>query len=176
MTPIAQLVEPLREQSVAAALARLERICEAYLTELAQHNWNLDAAFPQPHGRMSRAEYVTAQRERSFALNLCRYDETRPRRTMRDPLYLAPSPALKDTLITQTTMAASDSFEAFVAKLNEKVGAHTAAEFELAGTWSNSVIRVVLPDGTVQRWKTQCILNVSKLGLPFNQWPTRKLK
>ena len=31
-------------------------------------------------------------------------------------------------------------------------------------------------DGTTHQWRTEMIINVSKLGALFNQWPTRKLK
>jgi hypothetical protein len=34
----------------------------------------------------------------------------------------------------------------------------------------------VTKGGTVERWKTQQIVNVSRLGKLFNQWPTRQLQ
>jgi hypothetical protein len=52
------------------------------------------------------------------------------------------------------------------------------ADASITGThiWGHSVLTVTLPNGTVERWKTQQIVNQSKLGLLFNQWPSRKMK
>ena len=42
--------------------------------------------------------------------------------------------------------------------------------------WGYSVLTVTKEDGSVERWKTQQIMNISVLGLLFAQWPSRKMK
>ena len=62
----------------------------------------------------------------------------------------------------------------YVAKLTEKVGACDAAAVT-GELWQESLL-VVRKGETVERWKTQQILNFSVYGKAFNQWPTRKVK
>ena len=42
--------------------------------------------------------------------------------------------------------------------------------------WSYSFLYVTTPSNGDQCWKTQQIINQSKLGKLFNQFPTRKIK
>jgi hypothetical protein len=79
--------------------------------------------------------------------------------------------------VGQVRAATAADFDAYVCKLNTKVGEHTAAAlvFETNYLWSNSTIDVSKLDGTVERWNTKTIVNCSVLGLVFNQWPTRKV-
>ena len=72
---------------------------------------------------------------------------------------------------------AAAEYDAFVAKLEAKIGDDVAAA-ELAGNhvWNHSTLTITRTDGSVERWRTSMIINVSKLGKLFNQFPTRKAK
>lgn len=72
--------------------------------------------------------------------------------------------------------AASMQYTAFIAKLENKIGAHTTATLEGSHVWGYSILTVTLADGSIQCWKTQQIVNTSVLGTLFNQWPSRKVK
>jgi hypothetical protein len=67
-------------------------------------------------------------------------------------------------------------YTAFIQKLEGKVGAHTAAALDGSHVWGFSILTVTKADGTVEKWKTEQIINVSVLGKVFNQWPSRKVK
>lgn len=71
---------------------------------------------------------------------------------------------------------AKAQFEEYVRKLTQKVGSYDTAEIEaINGVWGNSILTVT-KDGVKTKWKTQIIVNFSKYGLPFNQFPTRIVK
>lgn len=61
-------------------------------------------------------------------------------------------------------------------KLEMKIGEHLTATLEGNHVWGDSFITVEKANGENERWRTHTILNVSKLGLYFNQFPTRKIK
>jgi len=78
--------------------------------------------------------------------------------------------------VSKAVEAAGAQYTAFIAKLEDKVGAHTAATLEGSHVWGYSFLTVTKADGAVEVWKTQQITNVSVHGLLFNQWPSRKVK
>lgn len=61
-----------------------------------------------------------------------------------------------------------------MAKLIGKIGPVTSATIKGNHVWGHSVLTITNPDAVVEHWKTRQIVNVSKLGKLFNQWPTRK--
>lgn len=71
---------------------------------------------------------------------------------------------------------AAFQYEAFVAKLNKKIGPAKTARLDGNHVWSHSFLHVVTESGDAQIWKTQTIMNQSKLGKIFPQFPTRKVK
>jgi hypothetical protein len=78
--------------------------------------------------------------------------------------------------IKQRMEWAAADYDAFVIKLVKKIGEVKKAELHGNHVWGYSTLIVTIPDGEVQAWKTQQIVNHSKLGKPFNQWPTRRMK
>jgi len=174
MTPLAILVEPLRQHAMNAAAVRFNQVCAGVFKQLADHDWAINKAYPYPHGHMSRAQYAEAKRDHNLAASLTRVVGN-PVRRFSDPLIVEADGAKQSKLIDEVRAMASSSFDAFVAKLEGKVGPYSSCAFLAEGTWNNSVIEFQTPEGPA-RWKTQCILNISKLGLVFNQWPTRRVK
>lgn len=69
-------------------------------------------------------------------------------------------------------------FDAFIYKMDDKVGADVESAKLLMGehVWDFSILSVTRPNGEVENWQTKTILNVSKYGLVFNQFPTRMVK
>ena len=71
----------------------------------------------------------------------------------------------------------ADHYNEYVSKMNNKIKNPVSAKFSwVSDVWGSSMLEVTLPDGTTEYWKTQIIVNVSKLGNLFNQWPTRRIK
>lgn len=68
---------------------------------------------------------------------------------------------------------ANDDVDAFIAKMVTYIGEVETAE--LTGQlWAYSNLTVT-KDGEKQVHRTRCIINVSKYGKLFNQWPTRRI-
>jgi hypothetical protein len=92
------------------------------------------------------------------------------------PLYLRRNPAKEQAFVDGARADAAASFEAYVAKLVHKVGEGvTKATVEGTQLWRISYLTVA-KGATVERWKTQQIVNYSVLGNAYLQWPTRKVK
>lgn len=70
---------------------------------------------------------------------------------------------------------ASIQYDKFIQKLENKIGDCESAKLEGDHIWDYSLLTIV-KDGTDQVWSTRMILNISKNGKLFNQFPTRKIK
>jgi len=70
---------------------------------------------------------------------------------------------------------AAAQYDAFVLKLVGKVGPCISATLDGNHVWGYSILTVTKTN-TTERWKTQQIVNTSKLGKLFNQWPSRRMK
>jgi hypothetical protein len=102
------------------------------------------------------------------------YDDAVPHRKPADPYFYKQSDNSEELFIARSIKDAVHSYELWVAKLTGKVGEVVSAELEIsANVWGYSILKVTKPDGSIQRWKTQMIVNCSSLGKAFNQWPTR---
>lgn len=95
---------------------------------------------------------------------------------MNDPMMADVVPEKVEKFVKEAEEDAAKEYDLFVAKLEEKIGACVSAELAGNHVWSHSILTVTKQDGTGERWKTQMILNVSKYGKVFNQFPTRKVK
>ena len=173
MNAIAAAVEPLRSQAVARAQEFGVRVMDAVRARLEEADWDINAAAPYPTSAMGRKEYVMAKARRTRFEML-----TKPLsrvQSFRGPCIVEWSPEMADKFMRDAAEDASLEFDLFTAKLTEKVG--EVVDASLAGDlWQHSLLTVTKPDGSVERWRTQQIINVSSLGKLFNQWPTRKVK
>lgn len=68
---------------------------------------------------------------------------------------------------------ANDDVDAYIAKMVTYIGEVETAELD-GQLWSYSSL-IVTKDGEKQVHRTRCIINVSKYGKLFNQWPTRRI-
>lgn len=71
---------------------------------------------------------------------------------------------------------AAMQYDMFICKMVAKVGPAQSAELSGSHIWGHSFLDVVKRDGSKERWKTQQIVNYSKYGRPYYQWPSRKVK
>ena len=171
MSPIAQTIAPMKEESVARSVAYVRSQLVKFTDSLIGEN--LTIAAPFPNARMSKAEYRTAKTRYEMARSLLI--------TRREGVYVD-SPVYADAVNTaaiertleMVAESAGASFDAYVAKLEKKVGAHDSATV-VGALWNCSVLTVTKGD-KVENWKTQQIINCSSLGTLFNQWPTRLMK
>lgn len=168
--PVGAAVEPLR----TATIERVGQEFDAYVARItervAKANGDIDVLAPQPNSRTDgRIEYKRKQALRAAYYRICTHTGD----------YKAPVAVDQDKVVRacrEEMDNASAQYDAFIAKLVGKVGDCVDATIAGSHVWGHSVLTVTKADGSVQRWKTQQILNVSVLGNVFNQWPTRLTK
>lgn len=170
---IALAVEPLRTGAVERAVKYAKETIANMTAKLEAAEWNLDVVAPYPYRDMERASYMSMKNKRNMFQMLF---ETNPNNgnRMNDPVFMLRDEEAEARFIKMAAESASIEFDAYVVKLVGKVGEHSTARVT-GSLWDYSVLTVETPAG-VQRWKTQQILNVSKLNKVFNQYPTRKMK
>lgn len=173
---IAEAVEPLR----AAAMDRAEQFARSYvirlMSELEAAGWDARIAAPYPSSsRTTRSEYLAAQSKYQIVRKLTRWANHSVACIPSNPEIVVPHEESIERFIQEARQDADAQYSAFIAKLEAKVGTHTAAELLGNHVWDYSILTVETPAGR-QNWKTQQIINVSKLGKVFNQWPTRQAK
>lgn len=173
ITPIAEAVNPSREAAVAHAVARAENFVETIKAELIAAEMNVDVVAPIARSTMSREEYKKTHARYQLVTQFVTQPATRRRSDARVALGFNQDGI--DRFISMIAADAAADFDAYVAKLESKVGDCIAASVE-GNLWSESILTVTKADGSTERWKTQMIINVSSLGKLFNQYPTRKMK
>lgn len=176
-TPIAQAVEPLRASAMQRAAEYADKVANEIVSNIEAHGWDVEKAYPYPKSGVGRAQYAVAKVRYDMARYLTKTDTTKHTRSRHfgEPHFVVHNPERVAMFIEQARDNASRTYDAFIAKLVNKVGDHQRAELVGNHVWGYSTLTVLTPNGE-QRWKTQQIVNVSKLGKVFNQWPTRLLK
>lgn len=178
-TPISKAVEPQRKAAVNKAVEHAQSIIDRVHKHLAAHDWDLTKAAPYPNSfNMGREQYMRAKAHHDIHSNLTqRKDKATSYSAGRNqPNVRAPHPEAEARFLKDAAEQAHSGYDSFVAKLHEKVGEHTHAELTGNHVWGHSILHIKHADGSAQKWKTQQIFKLSKLGKPHNQWPTRKVK
>ena len=173
MDYIKAAVEPQKQESVNRMVARAAEYAAKQKEKLAAVGFDLQQLAPYPRATIGRRAYQEALSYRNFLETLTR--PTQPVRSPLEPNIRTWDEAKVAKYLDDVAKLAGQQFDAYVAKLTAKVG--DVDDAEVTGyVWNGSILRVTKPDGSIERWSTKQIINVSCLGLLFNQWPTRKLK
>lgn len=172
--PVTIAVEPARQESIEAAVAYASRLVARWTERLEAAGWDLEVAAPYPRSGMNKAQYTQAKalytnlrRITKSTLTYCR----RPHAP--DPCVLSEQGIAR--FVQDCRDAASAQYDMFIVKMCKKIGECDSAELSGSHVWGYSFLTVKKGE-TVERWKTQQIINVSVLGTPFNQWPSRLVK
>lgn len=174
--PVALAVEPLRQATIdkteELARAKIARVA----AELAEAGRDLNKCAPYPRSvGISRSDYVSAVNKYHLYSSLTVCD--RCTHTPGQERLATMSDKGCARYIEQAKKEAAFQFDAFVVKMVAKVGPVSLAALQVdAGVWGRSVLTVATPSGETVHWLTQQIINYSKLGLPYNQWPSRRIK
>lgn len=181
--PVAIAVEPIKADAIARAEIDAKAYVEKLADNLAQHGWDLNSIAPSPYGReyrnISREKYMAMSHKRALysSITVAREDNRDYFERQNDPRSLRD---LSDEgvarFIQQAKDAAFDHYQSFVLKMVKKIGDVRTASLDGNHVWGFSVLTVGKPDGSIQKWKTQQIVNCSVYGLLFNQWPSRIIK
>ena len=177
MSKIAEAVHPIKADAIQRAEQAATKIVERIRHELETHDWDVNAVAPYPNTSRGRREDI--------AVGVAKYNQYRSVTSPKSgytsvvpgkPAYVVMDTAKIDRFMKVTRSDAAQQYENFVAKLEDKIGPVVTAVLTERDVWSYSILTVTKEDGTTEHWKTEQIINTSKLGLVFNQWPTRKIK
>lgn len=191
-TPVAIAVEPLRvdamQEARADALAKVKTITDKIEEILGKYSDTFDIrkVAPRPdwysikhHDKAAKEAYDAACKWEAKVESITEPTNKEKYYYYRDnepKIVKIEEEKIAHKVIRAQEFAALD-FESFVYKLVEKLGDHESAELsQIQGLWTHSMLTVTKKDGTVQRWETKRIINMSCLGKLFFQWPTRLLK
>ncbi len=176
---IFQAVNPLRVEAMDAAEERAQEVIDWAIKKLEEGGWDLEKVAPIPESGWGRDVYMEKRRRRTLFLTLVEKAPSASYLCGRpgEPYMVQMSEKAMARFISQAAEMACDQYDMFIYKLTEKVG-EGVVSVSLEGNhiWGKSILHVTKEDGAVEKWKTQTIWNVSSLGTPFNQWPTRKVK
>lgn len=177
MNPVALAVLPLKNEAIVRARQNAEAVVVKVTNELTAANGDMSLVAPLPDGRSMRNDYFIAQGYRSLVSSLVVRDSSKPYRMLhKDPDFVVVEATKVAKFIQNAEETAAEQYEAFVSKLVSKVGTVVEATLEGSHVWGYSKLFVTKENGTKETWTTHQIVNVSKLGKLFNQWPTRKGK
>lgn len=176
--PIEAAVAPLKNDAMDAAEQYARKLIEKVREQLKAVDGDMEKAAPYPDSlHASRIVYLAGIQKRTLFSKLTKTDEKKPH-TYRphEPNYVVMDSNKVAKFVKEAREDAAAQYEAFIAKLVGKIGDTTEATLRGNHVWSFSFLDITKADGTKETWKTQTIINVSKLGKVFNQWPSRKMK
>ncbi|CAB4130009.1 hypothetical protein UFOVP116_224 [uncultured Caudovirales phage] len=172
---IKEAVLPLKQVAEDRARAAITALIDATLADLAAVGNDVNVFAPYPQSGIGRKEYTIRLERRRFVESITSSFKSSLR--FGEPYIRVPSTEGRERAIKNTIEAATASYDAYVAKLESKIGAVTEATLlTTSDVWYDSRLCVVKSDGSTETWTTKCILNTSSLGKVFNQWPTRIVK
>lgn len=86
------------------------------------------------------------------------------------------SKSIKKRVVDSAMQNAEEDYKEFIGKMVMKIGGGIVGANVKGHPWRGSTLTVEMVDGTNQVWNTQMIINYSKYGKPFNQFPSRRKK
>lgn len=175
-TPVRIAVEPLLSQAEEAAEQYANKIIKNVMDDLSSNGWDVEKCAPWPSSvgvKFGDADYQRMKSKHTFYHSLTR--AVNPSYIPGAPDIVEADPERQSLFIKEARRDAAFQYESFICKLEDKVGGHSAAVLDGSHVWGYSILTVTTPEG-IERWKTQTIINMSKLGKLFNQYPSRKVK
>jgi len=169
--PVYLAVNPFRTNAMDAAEQLLAIAVAAMYTELEANGWDKDKVAPYPKGGSGNYFIQLGRHELCNAIT-CWVKSTQ---SPYEPCIVVASAKRLENYIEECRNMAAHQYDMFTLKLVEKIGACDSASIEGNHVWSESVL-TVHKGALTEVWKTHVIINQSKYGKLFNQWPSRKLK
>lgn len=170
---VAAAIAPLK----AAAMDHAEQESREHVARVVEQfvGKDLNVVAPRANSKMGRMQYRQAQSRRGMITSILKTERVGDTFAVNAPEMLVRDAAKEARFIKDDREAAGVSFDAYVMKLEGKVGQGVTAASVTGRLWTGSVLTVQKCDVT-ERWHTQQIINRSVLGTLFNQWPTRLMK
>lgn len=136
------------------------------MERLKAANWDLNVFAPAPNYKMSTSAYQAAKRKRDYFMSLTDEGDGKGIRKA--------SAAKKKKFKEDNERNARADYMAWIHKMVEKIGRPVIKSKVTGNPWTGSTLTVTTDDDKEQVWHTQMIINRSKYGTLFNQFPSRK--
>lgn len=179
--PVGLCIHPMKIDAVNAMEGKVRERVGNLLLKLEAHGGDIHKAFPYDNNfRNHSEENQQAKKLHNFVRRISTdteelIDIILPYHS-RNYKRVANAEGIERVVQENRDMAAMN-YDMFICKMVTKVGPDAvSATIEGSHVWGNSILTVTKKGDVVERWHTQTIWNVSKYGLPFNQWPSRKMK
>lgn len=172
--PIVRVVAPLKVDAIAHAEKYAKEVLADAKKTLAASGWDLQKVAPYPSG--SSFDYMAKVMKYRFYTGITKAAEGSTIRHMDSPDIRVIDYTGCAKFVKEAKENAATQYDLYVVKLVGKIGTVLHATLEGNHIWGFSFLTVELPTGEKQIWKTQSILNQSKYGKIFNQFPTRIVK
>lgn len=169
--PVEAVIAPMKADAITDAEKKALATVERHRAGLEAVGFDQDKWAPYPDTKSGNYHQQNAKYRTCSALVRWVAATRRP----SDPCIVVMDEERIAHYIETAKKNAAEQYDLFVLKLVRKVGACDSASIVGNHVWGHSILTV--SKGTaVEHWKTQQIINVSKLGLVFPQWPSRKVK
>lgn len=182
--PVGLCIHPMKVDAVDAMEKNVREAIEKLLAKLVDHGGDIHKAFPYNENWRTRTD--SDRQDESLHNHVRRLtNDTEElieiREYHRKNFKRVANPEAIERFVQENRDIAAMNYDMFICKMVSKVGPDVvSATIEGSHVWGNSILTVTkkIPifGEVVERWHTQTIWNVSKYGLPFNQWPSRKMK
>lgn len=173
--PIEDAVNPLKVDAVAKARTWAVDVVAKLTAELEANNMDSRLVAPYPKSTSPKFHVELVKYKTLSFITEWDYVAQPGSRTMNGPCIVKVDAERVAKFIKEAEEDAAAQYVAFVKKLVSKIGDCVTATLHGNHVWDSSILLVTKTTG-VECWKTQSIINVSKLGKFFQQWPTRKMK
>lgn len=172
--PIELALKPLEDEAVRQTRERVDEKIKSAVKEVEASNGKLNEFVKYPSGwdadyrhkvaryKFFHSIFTPADRERRYIIDI-------------DTKYVL-DPKGVERLHKEAEEKSRFQYRAYLAKMNAKIGEVISADLKGTSLWNESFLTVVKSDNVTEIWKTRLVLNQSKYGLPFFQFPTRKVK
>lgn len=160
--PLKVAAQDRAEQSLRKAFANATKL-------LARAEFKMSVVAPEPTAKYGTPEYDVAVSRRVFFASF-----TNPVSYGSDTVEVDLE-RIEEKVAMERVMAGI-SFDRFVNKLNLKINDTTITATLSGSPWTGSTLVVETKNKGMQVWYTKVIVNCSKLGKVFNQFPTRLAK
>jgi len=164
---IEKLIAPLKKDAIEKAEEKALEIIQDVKQRLEAAGNDLQICAPYDRNSRNNRTYNLYR-----SLVTCR----QPTHRMGDPVIADINERKCAVFVENSKTIAGLQYDYFIEKLVIKIGPVKSATLTGNHVWNFSILTVEKENGDIEKWKTQMIVNVSKLGTLFNQWPTRKIK
>lgn len=176
--PVGRVIHALKFEAVEHAEQKAREVVESVRKELEEGGWDINAVAPYPYGLPSGSlAYDQARAKYGLFHELAAADPAKGYQSSQrgQPRIVVMDEDMIERFVDHRRRMAALQYDAFIVKMVAKVGEVTSAELEGSHVWSHSFLIVEKPSGR-EVWKTQQIVNHTKYGRPYYQWPSRIVK